>query len=153
MKKQFRKLKKSRKGIAGLIIVIVIALAIVAGVVAVFVTRGGPFTLIGETNYTKKEAINMLEEANAKDATKMLAAQLIAAKLNRLSGTCSDFCHCADSVNVDKVIEDADEFLADHDWTDWYDLTDMLKNRVLYWQGELDAYNNGDIGPGHCDDR
>lgn len=59
MKKQFNKLKNNKNGIAGLIIVIVIALAIIAGVVAVLVTRGGAFTLIGETNYTYSSTANL----------------------------------------------------------------------------------------------
>jgi len=59
LKKQLRKLKKNRNGIAGLIIVIVIALAIIAGVVAVLVTRGGAFTLIGETDYTYASTANL----------------------------------------------------------------------------------------------
>ncbi len=59
MKKQLRKLKNDRNGIAGLIIVIVIALAIIAGVVAVLVTRGGAFTLIGETDYTYASTANL----------------------------------------------------------------------------------------------
>jgi len=59
LKKQFNKLKKDRNGIAGLIIIIVLALAIIAGVVAVMVTRGGPFTLIGETDYTYASTANL----------------------------------------------------------------------------------------------
>jgi len=59
LKKQLRKLKNDRNGIAGLIIVIIIALAIIAGVVAVLVTRGGAFTLIGETDYTYAPTANL----------------------------------------------------------------------------------------------
>ncbi|MBK5114984.1 MAG: hypothetical protein KGD59_11720 [Candidatus Heimdallarchaeota archaeon] len=59
MKKQFNKLKKNRNGIVGLIIVIVLILAIIGGVIAVFVTRGGPYTLIGETNYTYAPTTNL----------------------------------------------------------------------------------------------
>ncbi|NPE09839.1 MAG: hypothetical protein GNW80_16285, partial [Asgard group archaeon] len=59
MKKQLRKLKKDRNGIAGLIIIIVITLAIIAGVVAVLVTRGGAFKLIGETDYTYASTANL----------------------------------------------------------------------------------------------
>ncbi len=59
MKKQFKKLKNDRNGIVGLIIIIVIAVAVIAGVVAVVVFRGGPFTLIGETNYTYTTTDNL----------------------------------------------------------------------------------------------
>jgi hypothetical protein len=95
---------------------------------------------IGETNYTKEEAINVLEEANAKDATRMLAAQLIAAKLNRLSGTCSNFCHCTESVSVDEVIEDADEFLMKYPLGS--DPQDENRQNALQLKDLLDAYNN-----------
>ncbi len=59
MKKQFNKLKNNTNGQVGLIIIIVLVLAIIGGVVAVFVTRGGPFTLIGETNYTYASTANL----------------------------------------------------------------------------------------------
>ena len=59
MKKQFNKLKNNTNGQAGLIIIIVLVLVIIGGVVAVFVTRGGPFTLIGETNYTYASTANL----------------------------------------------------------------------------------------------
>lgn len=52
MKKQFRKLKNNKSGFVGIIIAVVIVVAVIAGVVVVVVLRGGPFTLIGETNYT-----------------------------------------------------------------------------------------------------
>ncbi|MBK5114983.1 MAG: hypothetical protein JJE41_15265 [Candidatus Heimdallarchaeota archaeon] len=59
MKKQFNKLKNNTNGQAGLIIIIVLVLVIIGGVVAVFVTRGGPFTLIGETDYTYASTANL----------------------------------------------------------------------------------------------
>lgn len=59
MKKQFNKLKNNTNGQVGLIIIIVLVLVIIGGVVAVFVTRGGPFTLIGETNYTYASTANL----------------------------------------------------------------------------------------------
>ncbi len=59
MKKIYNKLKKNKNGQLAIIIVVVIILLIIAGVVAVFVTRGGPFTLIGETNYTYASTANL----------------------------------------------------------------------------------------------
>ncbi len=41
----------------------------------------------GNITFSKENALHILNEANSKDATRMLAAQLIAAKLNKLSGT------------------------------------------------------------------
>jgi hypothetical protein len=94
---------------------------------------------IGEVNYTKEEAINILQEANAKDATRMLAAQLIAAKLNRLSDTCSSCC-CAESVDADKVIEDTDEFLTEYPLGS--DPQEENRQKALQLKDLLDAYNN-----------
>ena len=46
----------------------------------------------------------------------------------------------------------ADAFLADYDWTDWRSLSKDEKHMVNGWKSTFDDYNNGDIGPGHCDD-
>jgi hypothetical protein len=72
-----------------------------------------------------------------------LYAQLLGAKLSILTG--------AFDAAVAGVIADADAFLADYDWTDWRGLTHMEKEMVNGWQETLDDYNNGLIGPGHCD--
>jgi len=95
---------------------------------------------IGDANYTKEEAIDILEGANAKDATRMLAAQLIAAKLNLLSGASPDFYHCDESVDVDIVVEDADEFLAEYPIGS--DPQDESRQNALQLKDWLDAYNN-----------
>jgi hypothetical protein len=71
-----------------------------------------------------------------------LYAQLLAAKLNIAAG--------ADGEDVEDVIADADEFLAEFSWEDWGDLTREQRQMVLNWKDTLDAYNNGFIGPGHC---
>jgi hypothetical protein len=73
-----------------------------------------------------------------------LYAQLLGAKLNMAAG--ADYSVVADAIMY------ADAFLADHDYTDWDGLSDGDQMMVLGWQGELDEYNNGFIGPGHCDD-
>lgn len=95
---------------------------------------------IGDINYSKEEAIAILEGANAEDATRMLAAQLIAAKLNRLSGACANF-RCYDkSVDIDEIIEDADEFLAEYPVGS--DPQDEERQNALQLKDLLDAYNN-----------
>jgi hypothetical protein len=95
---------------------------------------------IGDTNYTKEEAIDILVGANAKDATRMLAAQLIAAKLNRLSGACPDFYYCDESVDIDEAIEDANEFLGEYPLGS--DPQDENRQDGLQLKDLLDAYNN-----------
>lgn len=100
---------------------------------------------IGDTNYTKEKAINILEEANAKDATQMLAAQLIAAKLNRLSGACPNYCYWDEQIEIDEVIEDADEFLAE--FPVGSNPQDEERQNALQLKDLLDAYNNSKCDP------
>ncbi len=73
-----------------------------------------------------------------------LYAQLLAAKLNIAAG--------ASGGAVGEAIGDANEFLAAHSWESWASLTRDQKNMVLQWKDQFDMYNNGWIGPGHCDE-
>ncbi len=73
-----------------------------------------------------------------------LYAQLLGAKLNFAAG--------ADDSDVADVVSDADDFLAEHRWGNWYELSKDDQKMVNGWMETLDAYNNGVIGPGHCDD-
>lgn len=73
-----------------------------------------------------------------------LRAQLLAAKLNIAAG--------ADDSEIADVVSQADSFLADHWILSWHKLSRPAKKQVLAWKDQLDAYNNGEIGPDHCDD-
>ena len=73
-----------------------------------------------------------------------LYAQLLAAKLNIAAG--------ADGSDVSAVIAAADAFLATHNHLSWWSLSPSQKQMVLGWKTTLDDYNNGRIGPGHCDE-
>jgi hypothetical protein len=73
-----------------------------------------------------------------------LYAQMLAAKLNVANGA-------SDDAVYDALME-ADAFLADHDYTDWNSLSNDEKHMVQDWHGIFGSYNEGDIGPGHCDD-
>jgi len=95
---------------------------------------------IGNVTYTKEEALTVLREANAKDATRMLAAQLIAAKLNRLAGVSACFYNCRKLVNIDDVISDADSFLVNHPLGS--DPRGEDRETALWLKDLLDAYNN-----------
>lgn len=88
---------------------------------------------IGNVNYTKDEALEILVGANAKDATRMLAAQLIVAKLNRLSGAFSCF-------DINEIIEEADSFLKSHPLGS--DPRGDERQEALRIKDLLDAYNN-----------
>lgn len=73
-----------------------------------------------------------------------LYAQFLGVKLNVANG--------ASETDVASFITKADAFLADNDWTDWDDLKVNMINKVSTWHDKFDDYNNGLIGPGHCDD-
>ena len=72
-----------------------------------------------------------------------LYAQLLGAKLNAAND--------ADISSIAAIIAAADAFLATHDWNDWSSLSKDQMNMVRGWQSTLDDYNNGLIGPIHCD--
>jgi len=95
---------------------------------------------IGNITYTKEEALAILWGANAKDATKMLAAQLIAAKLNRIAGVSACFYYCHKLVNIDDVISDTDSFLVNHPLGS--DPRGEDREAALWFKDLLDAYNN-----------
>lgn len=95
---------------------------------------------IGNINYTKEEALEILIGANAKDATRMLTAQLIAAKLNRLSGAPSCFNLCNKIVNIDEIIKEADSFLESYPLGS--DPRGDARQEALRIKDLLDYYNN-----------
>ena len=100
---------------------------------------------VGNVTYTKEEALDILHGANAKDATRMLAAQLIAAKLNRLSGASPCFSYdddCDKSLNIDDVISDADAFLTNHPVGS--DPQGDDRQAALRLKDILDVYNNSE---------
>jgi len=72
-----------------------------------------------------------------------LYAQLLAAKLNVANG--------ASDEDIADAFDDADEFLADHSYTEWSSLSRSTKRMVNGLKSDFDDYNNGLTGPGHCD--
>ena len=92
-------------------------------------------------------AVNLLSQdvyGHPRNGITKLYAQLLAAKLNIVN--------FANPADIHEVIGNADAFLADHDWMDWDMLGQADRQMVLGWKDMLDQYNNGLIGPGHCDD-
>ena len=66
----------------------------------------------------------------------------MAARLNILAGASS-------TAQVDAAIAWATTFFSTY--TPSSTLTKAVKNQALAYAGLLDDYNNGEIGPGHCD--
>jgi len=88
---------------------------------------------IGGITYTQEQLLWILENANAKDATCMLAAQLIAAKLNVANG--------ASSPSISDTIDDADMFLMSHPLGS--DPRGADRSYALELKDALDYFNNG----------
>lgn len=89
------------------------------------------------------QAVSLLSmSGDASNGINKLYAQLLGAKLNIAKG--------ADGSAVANTISAADAFLATNNAADWGGLTRAQRNTVLGWMTTLDNYNNGLIGPGHC---
>ncbi len=106
-------------------------------------TSGGVKTLNVTTALIAYNVLSQDTYGRSSNGITKLYAQLLGAKLNGENG--------ADLTEVAAAIAAADIFLATHDHTDWRGLSDADKAMVLGWQGTLDDYNNGLIGPIHCD--
>jgi len=93
---------------------------------------------------TAAEAKNILDRQGvSSNGINRLYAQLLAAKLNILNG--------AGDNAVDETIAATEAFLAEHGSADWDGLSSEDQQKVNEWKDVLDNYNNGLIGPGHCD--
>jgi hypothetical protein len=95
---------------------------------------------VGNVTYSKREAIRILDGANSKDATRMLLAQLITAKLNRMCGATSVFKYQRNEVNVDTVIVNARIFLSRYPLGT--NPRGNARQEALSLKDMLDAYNN-----------
>jgi hypothetical protein len=73
----------------------------------------------------------------------ILAHQYMAARLNLLDGAAS-------TAQVDAALAWATSFFSTY--TPSSSLSTTVRNQAIAYAGVLDDYNNGEIGPGHCDD-
>ena len=108
---------------------------------------GGSKSINVTTNAIAVDILSQHVYGKPSNGITKLYAQLLGAKLNIVNG--------AGYMVVADIIDAADEFLADYDYTDWAALVEADSDwvdLVGYWHFMLDEYNNGDIGPGHCDD-
>jgi hypothetical protein len=96
---------------------------------------------------TVEMAVDVLSQhvyGSPSNAITKLYAQMLAAKLSVANGA-------SDSAIAD-YLADADAFLADYSYMDWNSLSKDMKDDVRMWHSAFGSYNEGDIGPGHCDD-
>ncbi len=98
---------------------------------------------LGGTTYTQAEALAILRSPTKGDASAILALQLIAAKLNVANG--------ADEFAIYQAIAVADSLLASCAIPCKVKTDSPLGAQMVEAATILDTYNNGLIGPGHCD--
>ncbi len=92
---------------------------------------------------TSAQAVTLLNmSGQASNGINKLYAQLLGTKLSIASG--------APSSSVASAITAADAFLALYNSANWNTLSSAQKNQVLSWMTTFDQFNNGLIGPAHC---
>jgi len=90
------------------------------------------------------QAVGLLSNSgDASNGVNKLYSQMLAAKLNIFRG--------ASPAAVSSIITAADAFLASNNSADWASMSKNNKTQVNNWASTFDQYNNGLIGPGHCD--
>lgn len=95
---------------------------------------------------TTQVAYDVLGEhtyGTAENGITKLYAQLLAAKLNVSKG--------ASDSSIAEAVLAADAFLASHSYLDWGKLSPEIQAQVLEWKTLFDDFNNGLVGPPHCD--
>jgi hypothetical protein len=97
--------------------------------------------VIGDLSFTKADAIAILEVVDPDPATGLIQ-QFFAALLNSLKG--------ADSSTINRTMELASDWLTRH--PPGVNLNQAERQEAESLAAELEAYNTGEIGPGHCAD-
>jgi uncharacterized repeat protein (TIGR01451 family) len=90
------------------------------------------------------QAVTLLSNSgDASNGVNKLYSQMLAAKLNIFRG--------ASPAAINTILSAADTFLATNNSADWNAMNKNAKQQVNNWASTFDQYNNGEIGPGHCD--
>ena len=92
--------------------------------------------------YDQAQALAILDTSPAGDATYILAHQLVAATLNVLAG--------ADATDISAAIEASNQWLVSYPLGSSPRGSERSEGVAL--AAVLDDYNNGILGPGHCED-
>lgn len=106
-------------------------------------TSGGAKSMYVNSGVIAHDILTMKTYGDPSNGITKLYAQLLGAKLNIADG--------ANGSAIAGTIAAADSFLATHNYLDWNSLSKTQKKNVLAWMTTADNYNNGLIGPGHCD--
>ncbi|KKS98092.1 MAG: hypothetical protein UV73_C0003G0034 [Candidatus Gottesmanbacteria bacterium GW2011_GWA2_43_14] len=93
---------------------------------------------------TAEQAVLLLNKNDdASNGFNKLYAQLLGTKLNILSGSIKQA--------ISTYLSEADTVLAQYDQNDWLGLDSDTQQYIISLAEQFDLYNNGDIGPGHCE--
>ena len=106
-----------------------------------------PLTLGSMDVSDAQTAVDLLSQkvyGQSSNGITKLYAHLLAAKLNIANG--------ADDSDIADLVSAADDFLSNYSWEDWDSLGMEDRKQVSYWKGMFEDYNEGEIGPGHCQD-
>ena len=98
---------------------------------------------LGSVEYTKAQLIAILKAPVKGNGLIQLAHQLIAAKLNVATG--------ASDADIKAAIQQADALIGSLVIPPVGD-AELETKKTSSIAGQLDAFNNGDVGPGHCGD-
>lgn len=90
------------------------------------------------------DVLTMKTYGKPKNGITKLMAQLLGSKLSIADG--------ANPAAIADEIAEADAFLSMYDWTDWNSLSKSEQHDIIELMSMFDDYNNGYIGPGHCDE-
>ena len=108
-------------------------------------TDGGEKSLLVDTREIAVDVLKQFTYGRPSNGITKLYAHLLTAKLNIVNG--------ASGADILEAVEAADAFLAEHSWEDWDMLSKSDRQDVQCWKGKFESYNEGDIGPGSCDDK
>lgn len=104
--------------------------------------------MVGNVEYSKSELLAIFDTAPSGDASYILAHQQIAALLNVANGAGAP-------AEIAQALDDADAWMianADADGRLGYGVTSgAAHGQATQIATALDEYNNGNVGPGHCD--
>jgi hypothetical protein len=103
---------------------------------------GGAKSMFVNTNVKANQVLSQNVYGKSSNGITKLYAQLLAAKLNGAAG--------ASITSISAQVSAADAFLATHDWHDWSSLSLADQLTVMALQSLFDQYNNGLVGPNHC---
>lgn len=102
----------------------------------------GDFSMAVETSEMAFGILGQHIYGHPSNGITKLYAHFLTAKLNIANGASND--------DISELVTDVDDFLADNDYNVWDELSQEDKQMINGWKGTFEDYNEGEIGPGSC---